>query len=322
MDITPAIEQVVENHKRALISNGFKVKGKTFDEALFVDWIREKALEQRNIYFDSKPVKNPYSVDIFKLAYLIRFVIPMCCSTSRLVQCWPEKHFTNWIKKHEHIGICSIGSGPGSDVFSTIYALNNKVSNWDKKIQYIIRREKVATWEHFYQNLKKEIIATGEPQNRKHFDDDLNELEVENETLQKTLQLCHDEWICNSSGKWTQAYCYSKCNIISLQHVLSDPTATDKNKDNFDEIVNILMRILKYSQKPTILLVSDRKGSFMRKKIVSLREKISEKYKVTDILSLREFSDTHVGISIPEYLTKFGFQAKYNHQQAIWEVEK
>lgn len=310
MNIIPHIEQVVRKHQQLVVGNFADKDGNIYTEDTFVAWAQEEAENLRKVYFQVSG--DPYTLDIRKLCYLVKFVPSMTISARRLVSAWPRRHFKNWIKDKDRIGVCALGSGPGSDLFGVLYGLNNKIEDWGKKIQYVVRRETVPTWEHFYQMLKKELR-----------DDEIaNIVDGDNETLAETLRYCYDEWIGDDSDNWAQACSYSMCDIVTLQHVLSDPSRDSKDTNHFNRVSGNLLEILKFIKKPAIVLVSDRGGSHLYNRILKLREKVEEHFDVEDVLELTETAKEHIGMSYPDYLTQFQFQATYYHNQTIWEIKE
>lgn len=322
LDLSPAIEAVIKNHEISLISRGFTIKGKPFDSTVFTEWVKKNGEKQRLLFFDA--VKSPYKVDVYKLAYLARYMPVTTSSMVKLVEDWPEDLFSQWVSSVESIGICSLGSGPGSDLLGAIYGLLNK-ENHKKKIRYLIRNESLATWEHFYQSIKKEIV-TGPPIANDPFfynEDSTGKVFNENETLPDVLKNCYDEWICEQSEEWASSVSYSKCNILTLQHVLSDPQTEEDEKvkfDRFGAIKTQLSMIVGYAAKPLQILVSDIADASTQAKIDEVKKMLEKSYKLTVIKSLKK-REGHVGYNIPPYLTNLGTFFKYTHYQTIWKIE-
>jgi len=319
MDIMPAIENVIRNHERILIDK-FTLGDKTFDAEVFKSWMSGGAKKLRELFFEEE--SDPYKLDLHKLCYLFKYMPSMYHSSYSLINAWKNRHFQNWISKFEDIGICSLGSGPGSDIFGIIFALNNKIPDFNIKIKNIIRREKTITWEHYYQCVKTSIFNINITNNLQVYDS-LKEKYLKNMNPQfsETLSQCHDEWVCDTSENWVKTYLYSQCNLISLQHVISDPSQTNSGNGpkGVKAISEELLDILSATKKPTILLISDINSQKIIDSIESLKHKISKSFNIKEVLKTE--TNNNIKMDYTDYLKSFkNMVCNYNHYQTIWEI--
>ena len=95
MNISTAIETVIRNHERSLISLSLKIGGQPPTSALFTQWMKKRTDELRELFFGTK--RNPYEVDIYKLCYLARYTPITTASMRKLVYDWGDDKFDEWV---------------------------------------------------------------------------------------------------------------------------------------------------------------------------------------------------------------------------------
>lgn len=322
MDILPQIEEVIRKHQNFIVEN-FSFGSESITVESFTEWMKNESDSLRDFYYGDQG--QEFSVGIWHLNYLIQYAPCTTASSRSLVTTrWPRTHFRNWVQGKEGLGICSVGSGPGSDIFGVIQGIADVNPNPQVKIRHVIRKEKSHYWEHFYQSIKKEIVRSDFVNFSTIWDSHSNPQENTNESLNTILKRCHDQWIgeVDEQRLWAAAYAYSKCDVLSLQHVISDPSmkGTDSG-EHFDSLCNDVEQILSFMKKPAIVLVSDISSLTAQRQVDAFVTRMQQRFETIIVAGAALTGSTHNGMTHNDYMSSFGQpQHMYNHYQAIIQV--